>query len=55
MKKKNSLEMENEQDLARRKRQKAIRHKKVMRFWDRVAGFIIVLVLVVGCALHCLV
>ncbi len=50
MKKKNTLEMENDQDLAKRKRQKAIRHKKIMRFWDRVAGFIIVFVLVVGCA-----
>ena len=43
----------NEQELAqeaeRERRRKKLRHKKRMRFWDRVAGFIIVTVLVVGC------
>ena len=50
MKKDKSLAIENDQDSAKRARQKKLRHKKHMRFWDRLAGFIIVLVLVVGCS-----
>ena len=51
MKKDKTLEIENDQEKARRERQKKLKHKKHMRFWDRLAGFIIVLVLVVGCGL----
>ncbi len=44
---------ENEQELARKaeqeSRRKKLRRYKRMRFWDRLAGFIIVTVLVVGC------
>ena len=36
---------ETEREILRKK----VRHKKRMRFWDRVAGFIIVLVLITGC------
>jgi hypothetical protein len=46
-----SIEMENDQELARRKKNKLRRHLKARRFWDRLAGFIIVTVLVVGCGL----
>ena len=50
MKKEKTLAIENEQERAKRDRQRKLRHKKHMRFWDRLAGFIIVLVLVVGCS-----
>ena len=56
MKKKTTVapaEQENDQALAREDEReslrKKVRHKRRMRFWDRVAGFIIVSVLVVGC------
>ena len=39
---------DKEKELARKR--KKLRHKRAMRFWDRLAGFIIVTVLVVGCA-----
>ena len=42
--------MENGQG-SPRERKKLIRHLKARRFWDRLAGFIIVTVLVVGCGL----
>ncbi len=48
-----AAESGNGQELAleaeRARRRKKLRHYKRMRFWDRVAGFIIVTVLVVGC------
>ncbi len=54
MKKKNNTidEMDNGQeiDLAKKKK-KLRRHLKARRFWDRLAGFIIVTVLVVGCSM----
>ncbi len=50
------MEADKEQETAadlqkeRARRRKKIRRKRAMRFWDRLAGFIIVTVLVVGCA-----
>lgn len=44
-------EMDNGQEEALRKKKKLRRHLKARRFWDRLAGFIIVTVLVVGCGL----
>ena len=43
----NGQELEQEREAERRR--KKLRQYKTMRFWDRVAGFIIVTVLVVGC------
>ncbi|MCR5174105.1 MAG: phosphodiester glycosidase family protein [Oscillospiraceae bacterium] len=40
----------DEKKKEREKKRKKIRRKRAMRFWDRLAGFIIVTVLVVGCA-----
>ena len=51
MKNTNDIEMENEQELDARKKKKLRRRLKARRFWDRLAGFIIVTVLVVGCGL----
>ena len=51
MKKNNNIEMENDQELAQRRHKKLRRRLKARRFWDRLAGFIIVTVLVVGCGL----
>ena len=39
-----------EKEKERQRLRKKLRHKRAMRFWDRLAGFIIVTVLVVGCA-----
>ena len=39
-----------EKEKDRQRLRKKVRHKRAMRFWDRLAGFIIVTVLVVGCA-----
>ncbi len=39
-----------EKEKERQRLRKKVRHKRAMRFWDRLAGFIIVTVLVVGCA-----
>ena len=39
-----------EKEKERQRLHKKVRHKRAMRFWDRLAGFIIVTVLVVGCA-----
>ena len=51
MKKNKNVDMENEQEIARAQKKKLRRHLKSRRFWDRLAGFIIVTVLVVGCSL----
>ena len=50
MKKKNYDEMENRQEAVCEKK-KLIHRLKTRRFWDRLAGFVIVMVLVVGCGL----
>ena len=50
MKNKN-IDMENDQELERLRKKKLRRRLKARRFWDRLAGFIIVTVLVVGCGL----
>ena len=42
-------EQELKREAERQRRRKKLRRYKRMRFWDRVAGFIIVTVLVVGC------
>ena len=39
-----------EKEKDRQRLRKKVRHKRAMRFWDRLAGFIFVTVLVVGCA-----
>ncbi len=38
-------------DVERLRKQKKLRRRKRARFWDRIAGFVIVTVLVVGCGL----
>ena len=50
MKKNNYDETENRQETVCEKK-KLIHRLKTRRFWDRLAGFAIVLVLVVGCGL----
>ena len=47
----NTIEMSSDRDLALKKKKKMRRRLKARRFWDRLAGFIIVTVLVVGCGL----
>ncbi|MBQ2960227.1 MAG: phosphodiester glycosidase family protein [Oscillospiraceae bacterium] len=44
-----ALELSAEEE-ARLKHAKKLKRRRTMRFWDRVAGFIIVTVLVVGCS-----
>ncbi len=51
MKNDTTLEMDREEELARLKKKSLRRRLKLRRFWDRIAGFIIVSVLVGGCAL----
>ena len=52
MKNKNNIdEIDNGQEIALKKKKKLRRRLKARRFWDRLAGFIIVTVLVVGCGL----
>lgn len=40
----------SEEELAQLKKEKKLKRRRRQRFWDRVAGFIIVTVLVVGCS-----
>ena len=47
--KKDTIEIENDQEREARMKKKQRRRLKARRFWDRLAGFIIVTVLVVGC------
>ena len=49
--KKKYINPETEQEISAREKKKLIRRLKSRRFWDRLAGFIIVTVLVVGCGL----
>ena len=49
--KKKYINPETEQEISGREKKKLIRRLKSRRFWDRLAGFIIVTVLVVGCGL----
>ena len=49
--KNNMEEIDNGQEIALKKKKKLRRRLKARRFWDRLAGFIIVTVLVVGCGL----
>ncbi len=51
MKKNKIVDPETEQVLSQRASRRLVRHLKARRFWDRLAGFIIVTVLVVGCSL----
>ena len=51
MKKNKDINPETEKAMSGREKKKLIRRLKARRFWDRLAGFIIVLVLVVGCGL----
>jgi len=51
VKKKKYINPETEQEISGREKKKLIRRLKSRRFWDRLAGFIIVTVLVVGCGL----
>ena len=51
MKNKNIDEIDNVNELSDKKKKKLIRHLKARRFWDRLAGFIIVTVIVVCCGL----
>ena len=52
MKNKNNIdEIDNGQEIELKKKKKLRRRLKARRFWDRLAGFIIVTVLVVGCGL----
>ena len=47
MKKKDNIdEIDQVNQLSERKKKKLIRHLKARRFWDRLAGFIIVFVIV---------
>ena len=51
MKKNKIVDPETEQLLSQKESKRLIRRLKARRFWDRLAGFIIVTVLVVGCGL----
>ena len=47
--KKDTIELENDQEREARMKKKQRRRLKARRFWDRLAGFIIMTVLVVYC------
>ncbi len=47
----NSIEKDSGGEVSLKKKKKLRRRLKARRFWDRLAGFIIVTVLVVGCGL----